>query len=66
MFGRNRSAADVNGIGRADLSAQSECWRMSTETADDTRELDARVIDGEPFIDIRAELQAVAEDETLG
>lgn len=39
---------------------------MSTDTADDeTRELDAREIDGEPFSDIVAELQSLPEGETL-
>lgn len=39
---------------------------MSTDTADEeTRELDAREMDGEPFSDIMAELQSLPEDETL-
>ncbi|MGB9960725.1 DUF2249 domain-containing protein (plasmid) [Halobacterium sp. MBLA0001] len=39
---------------------------MSTDTTDDdTRTLDAREIDGEPFSDIMAELQALPDDATL-
>lgn len=39
---------------------------MSTDTADDeTRELDARKIDGEPFSDIMAALQSLPKGETL-
>ncbi|WP_254546994.1 DUF2249 domain-containing protein [Halomarina pelagica] len=45
---------------------------MTRETADDgvrdgdrVRELDARAIDGEPFGDIMAALDALGEDDTL-
>lgn len=39
---------------------------MSLEPANDgTRELDVREVDGEPFSDIMAALDALPEDETL-
>lgn len=38
---------------------------MATERHEADRRLDVRDIDGEPFGDIMAELEALADDETL-
>jgi len=38
---------------------------MATERPEADRRLDAREIDGEPFGDIMAELEALSHDETL-
>lgn len=48
------------------MAVPSDRRRMSTDTDDgETRELDAREIDGEPFGEIVAELRALPEGATL-
>ena len=56
----------ANTIGKTGIRKRDEYTSMSTDsTADETRTLDVREIDGEPFGDIMSALEELPESGTL-
>jgi uncharacterized protein (DUF2249 family) len=64
MFGRF-AAARPNTIGTTGIPPPTESAVMSADTDGETRTLDARTIDGEPFGDVVAALDELADGEAL-